>query len=219
MSQVQGSADRRPEALLEGIVEALATRGLTIVDDFLPPLLVADLAREARELWSEGGFRGAGIGQGANLQQNAAIRTDRILWLNPATASPAQCQYLASLEALRLAINRALFLGLFEFEGHLAIYPAGAYYRKHLDQFRDQDQRLVSTILYLNPGWREEDGGQLRIYTDPTDASRQEQVLPLAGRLVCFLSDRFVHEVLPARRERMSLTGWFRKRDRLPGER
>ena len=32
------------------------------------------------------------------------------------------------------------------------------------------------------------------------------------GRLVAFLSDRFEHEVLPATRERMSFTGWFRRR-------
>jgi SM-20-related protein len=37
-------------------------------------------------------------------------------------------------------------------------------------------------------------------------------VLPQGGRLVAFLSDRFEHEVLPARRERMSFTGWFRRR-------
>ncbi len=59
----------------------------------------------------------------------------------------------------------------------------------------------------------------MRIYTDPADENRQEQVLPIAGRLVCFLSDRFIHEVLPARRERLSLSGWFRKRDSLLGAR
>ena len=219
MSRAAGTADSRAEAIQERIVQALANPGLAIIDDFLPPALVAELAAEARDLWTRGGFQDAGIGQGENFQHNATIRTNRIRWLNPAAATPAQCRFLTTLEALRLAINRALFLGLFEFEGHLAIYPAGAYYRKHLDQFRDADQRIVTLILYLNAAWREADDGHLRIYTDSTDESRQEQVLPIAGRLVCFLSDRFAHEVLPARRERLSLTGWFRKRDRLLGER
>ena len=219
MSRAAGTADLRAEAIQERIVLALANPGLAIIDDFLPPELVAELAAEARELWTRGGFQDAGIGQGENFQHNATIRTDRIRWLNPAAATPVQRHFLTTLEALRLAINRALFLGLFEFEGHLAIYPAGAYYRKHLDQFRDADQRIVTLILYLNAAWREADDGHLRIYTDSTDESRQEQVLPIAGRLVCFLSDRFPHEVLPARRERLSLTGWFRKRDKLLGER
>jgi SM-20-related protein len=33
--------------------------------------------------------------------------------------------------------------------------------------------------------------------------------LPLAGRLVCFRSDMIEHEVLPATRTRMSITGWM----------
>ena len=37
-------------------------------------------------------------------------------------------------------------------------------------------------------------------------------VQPLGGTLVCFLAERFEHEVLPARRERLSVTGWFRAR-------
>jgi SM-20-related protein len=63
-------------------------------------------------------------------------------------------------------------------------------------------------VLYLNEGWRAEDGGALRLYLPdgPHDVS------PCAPTLVAFLSERFEHEVLPARRERLSLTGWFGRR-------
>jgi SM-20-related protein len=111
-----------------------------------------------------------------------------------------------------LAINRELFLGLFDFEGHMAIYPPGSFYRKHLDQFQDVAQRKVSAILYLNDGWQAEDGGQLRIYLEESADSDSIDVLPRGGTLVCFLSERFYHEVLPATRERLSVTGWFRVR-------
>jgi len=37
-------------------------------------------------------------------------------------------------------------------------------------------------------------------------------VHPTGGTLVLFLSERFAHEVLPAKRERLSLTGWFKSR-------
>jgi SM-20-related protein len=67
---------------------------------------------------------------------------------------------------------------------------------------------MLSCVLYLNDGWRAEDGGALRLYL-PT---RHCDVLPRAGTLVAFLSERFEHEVLPAQRERLSLTGWFRRR-------
>ncbi len=197
----------------ERIAAALLEQGLITLDDFLPPALVAQLATEAIDLRRGEGLRPAGIGRGPSQHLNEGIRGDQIRWLEPDTATPAQRHYLEILEALRQAINRHLFLGLYEFEGHLALYPPGAYYRKHLDQFQGTQHRLVTVILYLNPDWRDEDGGQLRIYPDPTDEGCHQDLLPVAGRLVCFLSGDFPHEVLPARRERLSITGWFRQRD------
>jgi SM-20-related protein len=60
-------------------------------------------------------------------------------------------------------------------------------------------------ICYLNENWKAEEGGQLRIYEE----TNQIDVLPEAGRLVCFRSDKLEHEVLPASRARLSLTGWI----------
>lgn len=210
---VDAPAAGMAEDVLTGIALDLAETGLAIRDDFLPQERIAQLASEGRALLDTGELHAAGIGRGRQFQANSAIRGDRIQWLEPATATPAQRYYLGILEELRLAINRGLYLGLFEFEGHLAVYPPGAYYRRHLDQFQGTQQRLVTVILYLNPDWREEDGGLLRLYPDPTDDGRHQDLLPLAGRLVCFLSGDYPHEVLPARRERLSITGWFRKRD------
>jgi SM-20-related protein len=126
--------------------------------------------------------------------------------------SAAQRLYWTQLEQLRLAVNQMLFLGLYELEAHLAVYPPGTYYRKHLDQFRGIGARTLSCVLYLNDDWLEQDGGALRIYTEPEAPERSVAVLPKGGRLVSFFSARFLHEVEPAQRERFSLTGWFKRR-------
>lgn len=42
--------------------------------------------------------------------------------------------------------------------------PTGAFYRRHLDRFRDDDRRMVSAVLYLNEDWQPQDGGQLRMF-------------------------------------------------------
>jgi len=68
-------------------------------------------------------------------------------------------------------------IGLFEFECHFAHYAPGAFYRRHLDQFAGGGRRRVSTVLYLNSGWRDGDGGELRLYPTPaatTNATRKE---------------------------------------------
>ena len=42
---------------------------------------------------------------------------------------------------------------------------------------------------------------------------RYRDIEPVAGRLVLFLTERREHAVMPTRRPRLSLTGWFRSRD------
>lgn len=196
----------------ETVVNALAKQGWGIFPAFLERGEVRELARECRALWDAGGFRQAGVGRGEVFLINAGIRTDRVMWLDSLLATPAQRRWNERLESLRLALNRELYLGLFEFEGHFAVYPPGSFYKRHLDQFKGIGLRTITTILYLNEGWNEEDGGQLRLYMEPDGESPYIDVLPEAGTVVSFLSGSFIHEVLPAKRERMSLTGWYSKR-------
>jgi SM-20-related protein len=197
---------------LERIVEELAASGRSVQAGFLAPAEILALREETAESWRTGAFRPAGVGAGAESQVRGEIRGDNILWLE-APATVAQQVYLDALERLRLAINRELYLGLLGFEGHLAVYPPGSFYRKHLDRFQTAGHRVVSCILYLNDDWKAEDGGQLRLYAGPEEDAATEDVLPSGGNFVIFLSGSDYHEVLPAKRERVSLTGWFRTRD------
>ena len=84
-----------------------------------------------------------------------------------------------------------------------------AAYARHLDRFRDNDARVLSSVLYLNADWQADDGGALRLHLSdgPLD------VTPTGGTLALFLSADVEHEVLPARRERLSVAGWFRRRE------
>jgi SM-20-related protein len=136
------------------------------------------------------------------------VRGDFIAWLSQPERDAEQ-QLLGKLEELRAAFNRGLMAGLEDFQGHFALYPSGSTYARHFDRLIGSDVRAISAALYLNEDWQPEDGGQLRIYTG---GGTSEDVMPVGGRLVVFQSDRFEHEVLPARRERLSFTGWFRRR-------
>jgi SM-20-related protein len=199
-------------AAIDRICAAIVKEGHAAEANFLPQATIAALANEARKRYAAGEFHAAGVGHGSAHAQRSDIRGDRILWLDQSLASSAQQPLWQALEALRLALNETLLLGLFSFEVHYALYPPGAFYRRHRDPFRgsaaSSDVRVISYAMYLNEDWTLADGGALRIYDD----ERVYDVLPEAGTLVCFLSDRFEHEVLPATRERLALTGWFRRR-------
>jgi SM-20-related protein len=170
--------------------------------------LLADLRARCLELDAAGGLRHAKVGRGAGEQLAPEVRGDFISWLE-APEKDAEQRLLAKLDELRAALNRALMTGLEDFQGHFALYPRGAAYARHFDRLVGSDVRAISVALYLNDGWSPDDGGSLRIYTG---GGRSEDVLPLGGRLVAFLSERFEHEVLPSSRVRLSFTGWFRRR-------
>lgn len=197
---------------LAAITETLARDGYAIVPNFIDAATCTALIAEGETQVAAGLLRLAGVGQGDDYSLRREIRSDHILWLDNANAAAMQRQYLALLEAYRQEINRRLFLGIFEFEGHLAHYPPGAFYGRHLDRFREDDRRTVTAVLYLNDNWQASEGGQMRFYPNGEKMEEYIDVLPEAGTFVTFLSHDYWHEVLPGSRPRMSLTGWFKRR-------
>jgi SM-20-related protein len=175
---------------------------------FLPHELMQALASECRQLHQSEQLKQAQVGRGEKQSQQSSIRSDKIAWIEPGQ-SPACDQYLELMDELRKLLNQNLYLGLEEFETHFAFYTPGAYYGKHLDRFHDDDARTVSAVIYLNEDWQEEYGGALRLHLPE---NTKHDISPIAGSLALFLSAEILHEVLPATRDRMSLTGWFRRR-------
>jgi SM-20-related protein len=194
------------------IVHDLARHGWSVHDGLLPDHVIHELSWEAREQWNAGRFRQARVGTGEMKKLRPDIRNDHVQWLDPLALTAAQQHYFTLIRELQVAINRSLMMGLFEFEAHFAVYTPEAFYTKHLDQFIGAHHRVVTSILYLNEDWKPADGGALRLYTDPSGAGEHVDIQPLYGRMVTFLSGRFFHEVLPATRHRISLTGWHRIR-------
>jgi len=191
------------------IVEGVAAERYALAPHFLPPGAVTALRGRAEALDAAGHFAPARTGRGAAREVRAAVRGDRIAWIDTAAGEDAERPLLAALERLRENANRELALGLFDLELHYAIYPAGAGYARHMDRFRDDDARVLSFVLYLNAGWTAADGGALTLDVAPQCSVA---VLPVAGTLVAFLSERVAHAVQPARRARYSIAGWFRRR-------
>ena len=195
---------------LDRLVHGLRTNGYAVSPQFVPAALVARLRSELILTERNSGLRAATVGQGQESRRQADIRNDRICWIDNDCSSAALAECLVHFDQMRQALNKKLFLGLFEFECHFSLYPPGARYARHLDQFRNDDRRRVSCVLYLNDDWEENDGGALRLYRGENRGC--QDFVPYGGTLVAFLSAQFEHEVLPARRPRYSLTGWFKVR-------
>jgi len=194
-----------PEALADGIADALRDHGACRLPAFPDATLTHALRADLQRLRADEALAPAASGRGAGRDVATGLRGDATLWLDDPRAGEAAAAYLAALDALRIALNRRLFLGMEEVEAHYAAYPPGTRYVRHRDRFRDSDARVVSVVTYLNPGWPAADGGALRIAMPEGDID----VVPDTGS-VCFLSE-LEHEVLPATRERCSIAGWLRR--------
>ena len=189
----------------ESIADGLAEQGYAVVDQFLSQEELTAIRESDSFTQGVESFHKAGIGKQNDRQINEAIRGDFIQWIDRETAHPSIKVYLDRLHELITFVNQSLYLSLKDYEVHMTIYPIGSFYKRHLDQFKRDDHRRLSVICYLNDDWKESHGGQLRMHLD----SGHLDVLPIGGRLVCFRSDQIEHEVLPATRERLSLTGWI----------
>ncbi|QSX31386.1 2OG-Fe(II) oxygenase [Shewanella cyperi] len=190
------------EAVLDVIADALVDKGYLCLSEVFP----AELTDALRRCLLEEELRPAAIGRGAEQQLNRDIRRDKIRWLE--THYEPDSHYLDLMEQLKQGLNRRLFLGLFDYESHYALYEPGAFYRKHVDALKGSQNRILTTVYFMNPDWQPGQGGELLIY----DETQQllETVAPTHGKLVIFLSERFPHEVLPTKVRRASIAGWFR---------
>lgn len=191
------------EALFDAIADALVQKGYIVLDDVIDANNLENLTRKAH---AHVDYKEAYIGRGSKKQRLELIRSDRIEWLSKEDVIDKV--QLAFMESLRMGMNKRLFLGLFDYEAHYAHFKKGAHYGIHLDAFMGQSNRRLTTVLYLNKAWQPLDGGVLVLYDEHKNFL--EEIEPIFGRLVIFLSDKFYHEVRDANNDRYSIAGWFR---------
>ncbi|GEK10325.1 2OG-Fe(II) oxygenase [Pseudoalteromonas peptidolytica] len=191
----------------EKIAQDLQSTGISILPNFIGSEILSKLEIRLAELTSSD-FKQAGIGRLTEHEQNQKIRRDKIHWLD--ANNELEAAWLDNMAELKTYLNRRLFMGLFSYESHFAVYPPGAFYKKHVDAFKGKANRVLTTVLYLNQSWSAKDGGELMVYNPNNHEQILTTVTPSYGTLVTFLSDEFPHEVLVANKKRYSVAGWFR---------
>lgn len=204
------------EIIYDTIADQLTDKGWCVLNDYFDTVLVDQLNSDILHYQTANQLSHAGIGRGTDFKIDLTVRSDKTQWLSRTTE--AQCRFLDSMEAMRVALNRRLFLGLFEYESHFALYEKGSFYRKHKDSFEGNANRILSTVTYLNKNWQTKNGGQLIIYNSDTDTEREIiRVQPHAGTFVIFMSEDVVHEVSITQHPRTSIAGWFRCNNSIAG--
>jgi hypothetical protein len=228
----------------------LDARGYVVLDDVLDAPTCAAARRAAQALDAAGhlrpiaqqatqGRRDRSASVALSEPRAAAVSAGFGAASLPAVAAAGDARCLAAAAALLMAVPHALMArrsaALAPPQSlQLALYDGdGSYYARHVDNpgagapgaadgppgLRTGD-RALTAIVYLNPSWQPEHGGELRLWPPeasingaPSSAEEHLDIEPRAGRLLLFDSVRVEHEVRPSRAERWALSAWVPRAD------
>lgn len=191
----------------EELIESYITHKVGLSDLFLTSELAGLLQGHIIRLNLNGEMKHAGTGNDQQLQHDKNVRSDKIYWIDKKSKQQDELSFLDYIEDFIDYLNKTCYTGINAYEFHYALYDSGASYSKHIDQFRNNNNRKFSCISYLNHDWAEADGGELWVHR----VDQVQKILPTNRKTVFFNSSELPHEVRIAHRSRMSVTGWLKR--------
>ena len=190
----------------ETIIQSYVDTKLGVDEHFIDKNLAKNLSVRLLTLFETNLMIGAGTGDTANKQVDQLIRNDKIFWLDRSHNDESENAFLDHIDQFVTYLNSSCYTGITGYEFHFVLYEKGSFYKKHFDRFKNNGDRAFSVIIYLNPDWVLNDGGELCIHQNNT----QQYISPENCKGVFFKSDELEHEVLVTNVPRLSITGWLK---------
>ncbi|MDB5281676.1 MAG: Prolyl 4-hydroxylase alpha subunit [Bacteroidota bacterium] len=194
------------QKIFDTLIDSFILDKVGLAENFLSVGLAADLKANLLALFAAKQLHLAGTGNTTPDITDNTIRGDSIYWLDPSHNDPFENAFFTLMDTFVAYLNRTCYTGITGYEFHYTRYETGSFYKKHLDQFKDNDSRKYSMIMYLNTDWEKENGGELCIHHQ----NSLQYILPESGKIVFFKSSELLHEVLVATKTRLSITGWLK---------
>ena len=193
------------EKIFNTLINSFIENKVGIAENFLSESLSLHLKENLTTLYAQRLLQVAGTGN-TNVKHDNLFRSDIIYWLDREHNNVHENSFFDLMDTFVNFLNETCYTGITGYEFHYTLYEKGSFYKKHLDQFRSNDSRQYSMIMYLNNEWKENDGGELCIHHE----NRIENISPVNGKSVFFKSSELEHEVLISNKPRMSITGWLK---------
>jgi SM-20-related protein len=189
------------------LIESFIANNVGIDKAFMCERLSKGLQQNIKQLQLNNSMADAGIGNANVKDSNQKMRSDKISWLDKSNNNAFEQEFLSLAEDFIGHLNSTCYTGINSYEFHYAVYEQGSFYKRHIDQFKTDNNRKFSFINYLNDDWQEADGGQLCLYPN----NEIQTIQPNAKTAVFFKSDAVEHEVMLCHRKRMSISGWLKR--------
>ncbi|KRX09708.1 hypothetical protein PPERSA_02580 [Pseudocohnilembus persalinus] len=81
----------------------------------------------------------------------------------------------------------------------------GGCFPWHYDNAGNPSKRQLTCVIYLNPEWKEGDGGEIVVWPF---LEQPVKIAPKMDRAVLFRSDMVLHRVMPSKKERFCFSIW-----------
>ncbi len=194
------------QTIFDSLIDSFIDDKVGLANDFLSVSLAAGMKANLLALYSEKQLLSAGIGNNSVQNHDKLIRNDKIYWLDRSHSNAFEINFFALMDSFVSHLNSTCYTGITGYEFHYTLYEKGSFYKKHLDQFKNNKSRAYSMIMYLNVDWEAKDGGELCVY----HADYLQTIAPQNGKCVFFKSSELEHEVLMTNVPRLSITGWLK---------
>ncbi|MFM2049498.1 MAG: hypothetical protein RI955_2046 [Bacteroidota bacterium] len=189
------------------LIDTFIDNEIGIDANFLSEQLSEGLQQNIIQLQQNDLMNEATIGNDVMKDEHQKVRSDKIYWMDKSHNNAFENQFLQQVEGFISHLNMSCYTGINNYEFHYAVYEKGSFYKRHKDQFKNDNNRKYSLINYLNNDWTQENGGELLIY----NKKETQHILPHSKQAVFFESHEIEHEVTIANRSRMSITGWLKQ--------
>jgi SM-20-related protein len=194
------------QTIFDCLIDSFIDNKVGLADGFLTLPLAAGMKVNLLALYAKKQLLSAGIGNDSVQNHDNLIRNDKIYWLDRSHDNAFEMAFFTLMDSFVSHLNRTCYTGITGYEFHYTMYEKGSFYKKHLDQFRNDKSRAFSMIMYLNVDWEAKDGGELCVYH--TDSL--QTIAPQNRKCVFFKSSELPHEVLMTNVPRLSITGWLK---------
>jgi len=192
--------------IFEELIGTYIQNRIGISNHFITKELALNLQKNLLSLDEEDKMKTAGIGNRLVKDKDQNKRGDKIFWIDNQSDEPSERAFLNQINRLIEHLNNTCYTGINAYEFHYALYETGSFYKRHVDQFQNNNDRKFSLIHYLNTDWMEDEGGELLIYHE----NKTDKIFPEMQKAVFFRSEDCEHEVSRSTRPRMSISGWLK---------
>mmetsp|Transcript_29526 Transcript_29526/g.62651 ORF Transcript_29526/g.62651 Transcript_29526/m.62651 type:complete len:323 (-) Transcript_29526:106-1074(-) len=203
------------------LLNQVSEKYYAVVDDFIPQDFADQLLSDAERLYSDGNFQQHYFQFGGvllkkpnvfelDLSDNSKLGTCELgLWKDVVcNVGPSFIRRIDELDQNNANEGQSKSLSLQTDTPpaiKLQLNTGGGSFPWHYDNPGPPNKRSLTCVVYLNPSWKEGDGGEIVLCPF---LSRSIVIPPLHRRAVFFYSDRILHRVLPSKTRRVCFTMW-----------